>query len=510
VFSENDRISTRQVFRLFVFDFLGESTLVLPQVLAGISGTAGVISIVLGGVLASIILWLLLQLINAMDGDLLSFVRSRYIYIFLVLIFVCLAGYGAYLFSDVVKYSLLQGTAYSLILLVILLLSGYAVWGGIESRARVFEVLFVLLFVLLFIMLLIAAKNLNLEYLSDFGTFSAGKTAGGSLLVLMSFLPVILVLFLPAHITKNNRKKMAGAVCKAIWFSVVVIAALYVVLLGNFGSAALSTMRYPAVVLMSSIQLRGSFLKRLDAFLIGIWFFTLFAFVSVFMFYGKEILSHKFRLKKRRSVAVMLVLIFAAAELFNMVENRDYSKNSVSSVELEDRCFPMAATIDFRLDKIEFSYAFPELSQKDNTDVEESKVDAAMALGNDLEESYNLYKKELSKTVDCNHMKVLVLGTALINSDQYETTLDYLRQTELFPRNTLVCMTDDPSLLYEIEDNLPEDMGTYLESYLQKQSEDLDFDLPDLGALLDAQVNRNSQPALPYLDIEEGAIILEK
>jgi hypothetical protein len=104
-------------------------------------------------------------------------------------------------------------------------------------------------------------------------------------------------------------------------------------------------------------------------------------------------------------------------------------------------------------------------------------------------------------------MKVLVLGTALINSDQYETTLNYLRQTELFPRNTLVCMNDDPSLLYEIEDDLPEDLGTYLESYLQKQSEDLDFDIPDLGALLDAQTNGNPQPALPYIAVEEGAII---
>jgi hypothetical protein len=133
-----------------------------------------------------------------------------------------------------------------------------------------------------------------------------------------------------------------------------------------------------------------------------------------------------------------------------------------------------------------------------------------MVLGNDFEESYNLYKKELSKTVDCNHLKVLILGISLINSEQYETTLNYLRQSELFPRNTLVCMTDDPSLLYEIEDNLPEDLGTYLESYLQNQSEDLDFDLPDLGALLDAQANGNSQPALPYIVVEEGAIILEK
>lgn len=31
MFSNNNRISTRQVFRLFVFDFVGESTLILPH-----------------------------------------------------------------------------------------------------------------------------------------------------------------------------------------------------------------------------------------------------------------------------------------------------------------------------------------------------------------------------------------------------------------------------------------------------------------------------------------------
>ena len=34
MFSNNNRISTRQVFRLFVFDFVGESTLILPSQLA--------------------------------------------------------------------------------------------------------------------------------------------------------------------------------------------------------------------------------------------------------------------------------------------------------------------------------------------------------------------------------------------------------------------------------------------------------------------------------------------
>ncbi len=34
MFSNNNRISTRQVFRLFVFDFVGESTIILTSKMA--------------------------------------------------------------------------------------------------------------------------------------------------------------------------------------------------------------------------------------------------------------------------------------------------------------------------------------------------------------------------------------------------------------------------------------------------------------------------------------------
>lgn len=81
---------------------------------------------------------------------------------------------------------------------------------------------------------------------------------------------------------------MIGAVCAALWFAVIVLLIMYMILLGNFGDRALGTMQYPAVILMSNIHLRGGFVKRLDAFMIAIWFFTLFALVGVFCFMRKR------------------------------------------------------------------------------------------------------------------------------------------------------------------------------------------------------------------------------
>jgi hypothetical protein len=345
VFSDNDRISTRQVYRLFIFDFIGEGTLVLPTQLAASSGKAGFISILLGGLLASLYLWYLSRVLRAMRTGLVSFVQEKFprwlglsLFGVLVLIFTGMAGYGAYLFADVMRYGLLPGESYTLILLIILLVAGYAVSGGIENRARVYEVLFAVLATLLFVMLLVAAGNIDLEYLAGWQDLSAGASVRGSLPVVLCFLPLFLVLFFPAYVTKKSWKNMVRSVGGALWTAVAVIAAVYAVLVGNFGCGALATMRYPAVVLMSSIPLRGSFLKRLDAFLIGIWFFALFALVSVFLFYGKELLrriwpgGNSRQKTGQMQLAAMLVLVFAAAELFSYGELRDYFQSFMTYI----------------------------------------------------------------------------------------------------------------------------------------------------------------------------------
>lgn len=64
---------------------------------------------------------------------------------------------------------------------------------------------------------------------------------------------------------------------------------LYLVLEGIFGVPALAGMDYPAVTLMSTVKISGGFLKRTDAFMFGVWFFTLYALLNSCVFYGSSI-----------------------------------------------------------------------------------------------------------------------------------------------------------------------------------------------------------------------------
>lgn len=329
MFSNNNKISTRQVFRLFVFDFVGESTLVLPSLLAAFSGNDGVFSILMGGILGSIYLWYLNKVLRGMDTDLVTFMQqelpgwlNKIVIVFLSVHFILMAGYGAYMFSDVMKRGLIQGESYTLILVLVLFVAAYAVSGGIESRARVYEVLFWILFALLFLMLIVAVRDIDIYYMDSFFQASVSSVTKGSLPVFFCLTPLFLLLFFPAYVKKKDWGRMVGAVCRAVWFAVLVLAAMYLILVGSFGSSALATMRYPAITLMSSIHLRGSFLKRLDAFMIGIWFFTLFALLNVFLFYSQELLQFLINTKKnpkkiqRLTFFAALILVFLVAEWF--------------------------------------------------------------------------------------------------------------------------------------------------------------------------------------------------
>lgn len=179
-----------------------------------------------------------------------------------------------------------------------------------------------------------------------------------------------------------------------------------------------------------------------------------------------------------------------------------------SATELEDRCFPMMAIADVQEERIRFVYGFPELSQKDNTDMEEANVGVPLTEGGNFAEALTAYEKKLSNLADCNHMKVFVIGESLLQDRaRFDETLDYLRESEVFPRNSYVCVTGDIEALLGQADSLPEDEGSYLETFLQHHEPDHEIELTNLGTLLDEQINKLLDLELPYVAVENDTIV---
>lgn len=566
MFSNNHQISMRQTFRLFTYDLIGMSTLLLPALLAEISGCDGVFAILLGSGAAILYAAWLGKISKGFGQDFFSYCKERlpaavnaaWLIFFLVQT-MAVGGYTAYVFAKLMQDALLQEKPFVLLLVVVIAVAGYGILGGLESRARSYEVLFWFLMLPLFLMMAAAVPEVDTDCWTPVFSHSLKEVLQASYLVFIFWGTTFFMLFLPEHIKEADRnRKMVRTVQSALKFAAGILLALYLILLGNFGSRALSAMDYPAVTFMSTVQITGGFLKRADALMLGVWFFTLFALLNTNLYYGTQ--AAKRLVGKKGNKRYMIVLCFAAF-LFAMVFYRDTvhagkllygflwyigmpflvfwpglvlfftkkiwkKKNGAGktmalillicaaggissgcgTVELEDRTFPMLAAVDETPwdGKIAVSYSYQPLEKVSDEMTDQGKPEAVAAEEDHFYQAFQMYEKELNKVVDYNHLKVLVLGKSFLSDPiKFSETLEFLEKEDEFPRNTYVCAVDDVNALMALESSLPQNPGTYLEQLLENSVYVDARGLPTLGNLFDEQKNRQKNLYLPYFTVQD-------
>lgn len=290
-FAQNESISPRQLYRLYVFNLLGVGTLVLPNNLAKL-GKYAFISIALGVFMAWLFMWIVSEVrerrktIYDRGIDKTKYAKML-IYDLIISIYeLSQAAFLAWIFVKLIRDSLIPDESFTVVLLVIMAVCAYALSGGVECRARVYEVVFFFVLIPLAAMLLFALSDVRLDYLMikdrvgvDFGI---ADIFAGAYYVFAASISVFNILFVRARTASQIR----GSVSKAIFTYAGILFLLYAVLLGNFGKYSLSEIEFPAVVLMSDVQIKGSFFKRADALMLSVWFFTLFSVLNMSLYYA--------------------------------------------------------------------------------------------------------------------------------------------------------------------------------------------------------------------------------
>lgn len=298
MYVDNGKISSRQTLRLYVFDLMGIATLLLPPYLAKLCGASGIYVILLGtggGIFYLLYLgWIMKQL----KKDILSFLKEdcaswiRFVFLIAVMLHSILtAGFCAYVFANLMQYSLAKESSYFTILLLIVIGAAYAVSGGIESRARVYEVSFWFILIPYVGMMLASVRDFEWIYLEPILRPNGENLWQGTYLVFLLMTPLFFSLFLIGEKEKNYGRNIIKTILVSILCSSGILLASYVLLVGNFGVNSLANLRFPIVTLMSTIQFEGNFLKRMDALMLAVWFFTLYALLNLHLHYGVRMLA---------------------------------------------------------------------------------------------------------------------------------------------------------------------------------------------------------------------------
>ena len=530
MFSENNQISGRQVFRLLTYDFLGMGTLLLPTMLADTAGRDGIFCILAGILSTFLYLKLLRYLLKGMKTSYPDFLKQKcgkicgyVLWGGYFLYFILMASYTAYLFSTLMLSGLVENISFYLVLLLILLLAFYGMAGGIEGRARVYEMLFWFLMIPLFLMLFAACREVKPAYWSPVFVADGKEMLNGSYYVFFCYSMVSIVLFLKEYVSDD--KKHISAAEKAVGFSGGVFAVLYLILLGLFGVDALAQMKFPAVTMMSRVQVTGGFLKRTDAFMFSIWFFTLYAMLNSMVFYSGNLAAKVIRdcggylERKKRMLPylILLLLVYGVTVLFYRNqqfldcvtfllwkigtpfvvgvpvllcltgERKKHNKKvrvlvlvcflfgclflqGCNVAELEDKAFPVLLNI------------------RDQDDFQNVWLNHEYA-GN--------------KEVDYNHLKVVLIERSFLEKEaEVEDMLSMLEQEKEVPWNAYVMTTESCDRLAQTEGKLDTLLGNYLEELLENTSGIDQKAYPTLGMLYEERANHLETLYIPFVDIE--------
>ena len=290
-FAQNESISPRQLYRLYVFNLLGVGTLVLPNNLAKL-GKYAFISIALGVFMAWLFMWIVSEVrerrktIYDRSIDKTKYAKMLIYDLIIAIYELSQAAFLAWIFVKLIRDSLIPDESFTVVLLVIMLVCAYALSGGVECRARVYEVVFFFVLIPLAAMLLFAISDVRFDYLMikdrvgvDFGI---ADIFAGAYYVFAASISVFNILF----VRERTASQIRWSVSKAILTYAGILFLLYAVLLGSFGKYSLSEIEFPAVVLMSDVQIKGSFFKRADALMLSVWFFTLFSVLNMSLYYA--------------------------------------------------------------------------------------------------------------------------------------------------------------------------------------------------------------------------------
>ncbi|RGR68816.1 GerAB/ArcD/ProY family transporter [Roseburia inulinivorans] len=530
MFSENNQISGRQVFRLLTYDFLGMGTLLLPTMLADTAGRDGIFCILAGILSTFLYLKLLRYLLKGMKTSYPDFLKQKcgkvcgyVLWGGYFLYFILMASYTAYLFSTLMLNGLVENISFYLVLLLILLLAFYGMAGGIEGRARVYEMLFWFLMIPLFLMLFAACREVKPAYWSPVFVADGKEVLSGSYYVLFCYSMVSIVLFLKEYVA--DRKKCVGAAEKAVWFSGGVFAALYLILIGLFGVEALAQMKFPAVTMMSRVQVTGGFLKRTDAFMFSIWFFTLYAMLNSMVFYSGNLAEKVIRdcggylegKKRMLPYLILLLLVYGVTVLFYrnqqfldcvtfllwkigtpfvvgvpvllcLTGERKKHKKKVRVLVLVCFLFGCLFLQGCNVAELE-DKAFPVLLNIRDQD--------------DFQNVWLNHEYAGNKEVDYNHLKVVLIERSFLEKEaEVEDMLSMLEQEKEVPWNAYVMTTESCDRLAQTEGKLDTLLGNYLEELLENTSGIDQKAYPTLGMLYEERANHLETLYIPFVDIE--------
>ncbi len=322
MFSENNRISNRQLQALLILDVFGTGIAALPSITARFALQNGWICVIVGTFIALIFI-LLMNVIASryahltfpeytakIIGKPLAVVLSG-VFVFKIIVTTALE---LRFFGEIVRQALLFDTPFFVICAALLLIAGFTASKGYETRARLAELLIVAMLVPLLLVFAVSATQADYSNLLPIGHVSMDGLFAGGYQTAFAFTGFEFTLL--AYPYLRNPKATTKRVMQAGAATGIFMAIITAITIARFGGASTARLIWPVIDMMDTINLPGSVLERQGALVMSFWIISVFSIVSAGLFFSSLLLRDITRRGKHTLyIVIVMGLIFIATTL---------------------------------------------------------------------------------------------------------------------------------------------------------------------------------------------------
>lgn len=321
------RISPTQAIILIINYILGVGILTLPRTAAAAVGTPDIwITIIISSIFPIIAGMVILTLNNRYPNktffqysrDIVGRIISVLLGLTMIIYFITLTSFEVRVMAEVTETYLLEGTPIQVLIVLFLWLALYLNTDGINSIARVFQVIFpltVIIFILIATMSLGLFEINNLRPVMGDGILPVLK---GVKTTSLSYIGIELMIILSAYLTEPKKGKkivLIGVFLPMIFYLITVI-----IVIGALSIDGVGNLAWPTISLINSFEFPGIFFERFDSLFLIVWILQIFATISITLYIASLGMSQLFN----KDMKVFLLLFLPVVLISSMIPGDIY------------------------------------------------------------------------------------------------------------------------------------------------------------------------------------------
>lgn len=318
--SSKDKISTPQAAVVVTNFILATGILSLPRTSVEKVKTPDVwITVILGGLIMMIAGVIMVKLSQQFPGktffqynqEILGKWFGKLLSLVIICYFISIAGYQVRSMAEVTNFFLLESTPIWAIIMPFMWIGLYLIIGGINSIARMFEIILPITIFFCLLVLLMSFKLFEIDNLRPVLGSGFIPVLKGLKTTTLAYSGPEIMLLLVAFMSQPN--KAVKAVLIGTFIPLLFYVFLVIMVIGALSIDGVVVRTWPSIDLIRSFEMPGLIFERFESMILAIWIMQIFTSFTISFYAAALGLSQLFHKNIKFFIYCLLPIIFIIA-----------------------------------------------------------------------------------------------------------------------------------------------------------------------------------------------------